>query len=81
MSYMVETVVVHLKTIHDRVVLIDDFRARCQLALEQGLASDINGMKGWQVLAQYSELIAAQSNLVKVEADYITRMMRKLDEA
>jgi len=79
-SYLAEKIEARLRSIHERLSTIDEMRARCQFILESGLAKEVMGVKVHKLVAQYSTLIASQANLVKVEADYITKLMRDLDD-
>lgn len=77
-TFMQQQAYQRLDVIQEKADALIKYAQRARKLVERGLANDVDGLRTYEVVAQYGELMAMQANLLKAHADAMAMHMRTL---
>ena len=77
-TYLQQQAHQRLDLIHERADAICRYVQHCRKLVDKGLATQVEGLAVYEVVAQYSELSAMSATTIAVQADALTKQLRTL---
>jgi len=77
-TFMQESTHQRLDQISEKATSLLNYAQRCRKLVDRGLADDTEGLRAYEVIAQYGELMAMQASLIRAQADAMAQHLRTL---